>query len=325
MLKSSWKLQLRLSLVLGIMFGMLFVILALVGNLLGFGGSVYFYLVLAIGITLLQYLAGPKMVEMSMRVRPVSETEFPELHQMIEELAHEANIPKPKIGISDMAVPNAFAYGRSKRSGHVCVTSGIMGLLDKEELRAVLGHEMSHIRHNDMMVTTIISMIPLICYYIGISSMFSNNDDNGGGLLVVLGIAGYFIGQLLVLAVSRIREYYADEGSVQLGCKPEKLASALYKLVYGAASTPEREIKEVEGSKAFFLNDVSNAGNEITRLNQLDLNNDGVIGADELEHLRNSNIKINTSQKLTEALSTHPDMLKRIKKLAELEVEYNQL
>ena len=322
MIKSAWKLQLRLAIVSMIMFGMVFVILAIAGNLIGLGGSVYFYFILALGITFIQYLAGPKMVEMSMGVRYVSESEFPELHQMVEELAHEANLPKPKVAVSSMSVPNAFAYGRTKRDGHVCVTSGIMGLLDKEELKAVLGHEMSHIKHNDMMITTIISVIPLICYYVGISSMFSSNDDNGGGLLVILGIAGYFIGQLLVLAVSRIREYYADEGSVQLGCKPEKLASALYKLVYGAARCPERDIKEVEGSKAFFLNDVSNAGKEITRLNQLDLNNDGVIGADELEHLRNFNININTSTKFTEALSTLPDMLKRIKKLAELQEEY---
>ena len=216
-------------------------------------------------------------------------------------------------------VPNAFAYGRSKRSGHVCVTRGILGLLDEEELRAVLGHEMSHIKHNDMAITTVVSAIPLICYYLAFSLMFSGggDNDNGGPILGILALIAYFLGQLIVLFISRIREYYADAGSVELGCKPEKLASALYKLVYGAAKVPQSEIKDIEGTKAFFLTDISNARNEFNNLAQLDLNNDGIISAEELNVLRDSNVKVGASNKIMELLSTHPDMLKRIKRLAD--------
>ena len=318
-MKGTWKLKLRLWLSMAVMFGLIYVLIMFAGSRLGFGGFYGFYAIAGLFVIFLQYIFGPKIVESSMGVHQLSEAEAPELHQMVAELAAAANIPKPKVGISNTMVPNAFAYGRSKRSGHVCVTKGILGLLDKEELRAVLGHEMSHIKHNDMAITTIVSAVPLICYYLSFSLMFSGgNDDNGGGaILGFVALIAYFVGQLIVLFISRIREYYADAGSVELGCQPEKLASALYKLVYGAARVPESEIKDIEGTKAFFLTDISNARNEFDNLAQLDLDHDGTISADELRVLRDSKVNVSTSNKMMELLSTHPDMLKRIKRLAD--------
>ena len=318
-MKGTWKLKLRLWLSMAVMFGLVYVLIMLAGNCLGFGGFYGFYAIAGIFVIFLQYLFGPKIVESSMGVHQLSEAEAPELHQMMAELAAAANITKPKVGISNTMVPNAFAYGRSKRSGHVCVTKGILGLLDQEELRAVLGHEMSHIKHNDMAITTIVSAIPLICYYLSFSLMFSGggDNDNGGAILGFIALIAYFLGQLIVLSISRIREYYADAGSVDLGCQPEKLASALYKLVYGAARVPQQEIKDIEGTKAFFLTDISNARKEINNLAQLDLDHDGTISREELNILRDSNVNVSTSNKMMELLSTHPDMLKRIKKLAD--------
>ena len=318
-MKGTWKLKLRLWLSMLVMFGLVYVVIMLAGNFLGYGGFYGFYAIAGLAVLFLQYLFGPKIVESSMGVHQLSEAEAPELHQIVEELAAEANIPKPKVGISNTMVPNAFAYGRSKRSGHVCVTKGILGLLDRDELKAVLGHEISHIKHNDMAITTIVSAIPLICYYLSFSLMFSGrgDNDNGGVVLGFLALIAYFLGQLIVLFISRIREYYADAGSVELGCRPEKLASALYKLVYGAAKVPESEIKDIEGTKAFFLTDISNATTELKNLAQLDLDQDGTISADELRVLRDSKVNVSASNKLMELLSTHPDMLKRIKRLAD--------
>ena len=293
----------------------------LAGNFLGYGGFYGFYAIAGILVLFLQYIFGPKIVESSMGVHQLSESEAPELHQMVAELAAAANIPKPKVGISNTMVPNAFAYGRSKRSGHVCVTKGILGLLDHDELKAVLGHEISHIKHNDMAITTIVSAIPLVCYYLAFSLMFSgggDNDNGGGAILGFLALIAYLLGQLIVLFISRVREYYADAGSVDLGCQPEKLASALYKLVNGAAKLPNQEIKDVEGSKAFFLTDISNAKNEIHNLSQVDSNMDGVISREELYQLKGDSVKISRSNKVMEMLSTHPDMLKRIKRLADM-------
>lgn len=320
-MKGTWKLKLRLWLSMLIMFGLLYVIIMLAGNFLGYGGFYGFYAITGLFVIFLQYIFGPKIVESSMGVHYLSEAEAPELHQMVEELAVAANIPKPKVGISSTMVPNAFAYGRSKRSGHVCVTRGILGLLDHDELKAVLGHEISHIKHNDMAITTVVSAIPLVCYYMAFSLMFSGgggDNNNGGPILGILALFAYFLGQLIVLFISRVREYYADAGSVDLGCRPEKLASALYKLVYGAAKIPEQEIKDVEGTKAFFLTDISNAQSEIMELSQIDLNHDGIISKEELDMLKNNKVKVSTSNKIMEMLSTHPDMLKRIKRLADM-------
>ena len=318
-MKGTWKLKLRLWLAMLFMFAIVYILIMLAGNFLGYGGFYGFYAIAGLVVLFLQYLFGPKIVESSMGVHQLSEAEAPELHRIVEELAMAANIPKPKVGISNTMVPNAFAYGRSKRSGHVCVTKGILGILDQDELKAVLGHEISHIKHNDMAITTIVSAVPLICYYLAFSLMFSGggDNDNGGPILGILALIAYFLGQLIVLFISRVREYYADAGSVDLGCSPEKMASALYKLVYGAAKLPESEIKDVEGTKAFFLTDISNARKEFNNLAQLDLNKDGKISAEELNVLRDSNVKVGASNKIMELLSTHPDMLKRIKRLAD--------
>ena len=290
----------------------------LISSYFGFGGPLIFAF-FGIVVVFIQYLVGPKMVETMMHVHYVSEQEAPNLHAMVEELAMKAGIQKPKVGVAEINVPNAFAFGRSKGDARICVTRGILKLLDKEELEAVLGHEMSHVRHSDMAVMTLISVVPLICYYIFISTLFSGRNNNGGGAIVgIAALGAYLVGQLLVLFVSRSREYYADQGSIELGGKPHKLASALYKLVYGSATANKDEVKEVEGLKAFFVNDISDAGNEINDLQQLDVNMDGVISEEELSRLRYSDTRISTGQSIMELLSTHPNMVKRVKRLSEL-------
>jgi heat shock protein HtpX len=252
-----FMLTLRLLLATILLFGILYAIITAICSYLGFGGP-WVFAILAIVIVFSQYMIGPKMVETVMRVRYVSPQEAPNLHTMIEELAMNAGIPKPKIGISETNIPNAFAFGRTKGDGRVCVTRGIMNLLDEEEMKAVLGHEISHIRHYDMAVMTLISVVPLICYWIFISTLFSDSE-NDAGIIGIAAFVGYLLSQLLVLFVSRVREYYADQGSVEIGAKPHKLASALYKMVYGSVNLNKTELKQVEGVKAFFVNDISDA------------------------------------------------------------------
>ncbi|MBC7100351.1 zinc metalloprotease HtpX [Methanothermobacter tenebrarum] len=311
----TWKLKLRMFLATIFLFAIIYVILMLIGSIMGFGGPL-FYMLLGLGIILLQYLISPSIVEATMRVEYVSPEEAPRLHAMVEELAMKAGIPKPRVGIADIGIPNAFAFGRTKSDGRVCVTRGILRLLDEEELKAVLGHEISHIRHNDMIVMTLVSAIPLICYYIYISSIFSRDRDMS--LIGLLALVAYLIGQLIVLFISRVREYYADYGSVEIGGQPHKLASALYKLVYGSAASEEDEIREVEGLKAFFVNDVSRATAEIEDLRQVDLDMNGTISEGELQQIKYRDVKIGAAARIMELLSTHPNMLKRIKRLSEL-------
>jgi heat shock protein HtpX len=143
------RLQTRMFLLIAVMFGILYGVITGVGTVMG-AGSTISYVILAFVFLGLQYLISPTIVGWTMRVKWVSEKEQPELHRMVAELAQEAHLPKPKVGISQLNIPNAFAYGRTQGDGRICVTQGILKLLNKDELRAVLGHEMSHIRHRDM-------------------------------------------------------------------------------------------------------------------------------------------------------------------------------
>jgi heat shock protein HtpX len=266
-------------------------------------------------------MIGPKIVEWSMRVKYIKREENPRLYQMVESLASRANIPMPKIGIAQIPLPNAFAFGRGIRDGRVCVTEGVLKLLDEEELKAVLGHELSHLKNRDVLTITLLSVIPMIMYRLAWQFLFyGRRRDERGGNTVLIGIAAfifYFVTNLLVLYASRIREYFADRGSVLLGNKPHALASSLYKLVYGAARVDKESLKEVEGLKAFFMNDPSCALSEIKELSQLDIDKSGTIDASELEFLKNKKLNLNFGDKLLELLSTHPNMLKRIKQLSE--------
>lgn len=314
---STLRLTMRLYLAIALLFFLLYVIVTLVGYFLGFGGPTL-YALLAIVIIIGQYLLGPKLVEMTMRVRYVSPQEAPKLHAMVDELAMKAGIPKPKVGISEVNIPNAFAFGRTKKDGRVCVTRGILNVLNEGELKAVLGHELSHINHRDMAVITLISAVPLIFYYIFISTLFSGGRDDNAGLIGIVALVGYLLSELVVLFVSRVREYYADQGSVELGNPPHELASALYKLTYTSATADKREVKEVEGVKAFFVNDISSSSDVVSDLKQLDLDMDGTISESELEELKYSRTKISTGSRVMEILSTHPNMVKRVKRLSEL-------
>lgn len=315
--KTAW-LKLRMWILLTVLFGIIYALVALVSYIFGVSNFILFG-IMAFGFTFLQYMIGPYIVQWSMGVKYISEKEEPELHDIISKLAKKANIPKPKIGISPSPVPNAFAFGRWKSDGRVCVTRGILNLLDKKELEAVLGHELSHLKHRDVAVITAISVIPLICWFLARGVLFSGSRDRGGAAIIgIFAFALYFITNLLVLYGSRIREYYADAGSVSLGNEPHYLASALYKLVLGSAKASPLQIKQIEGMKAFFANDVSRAHVEIQEISQLDLDKSGHIDASELAEMKNKTIKLRALDKMMEVMSTHPNMLKRIKALSAL-------
>jgi heat shock protein HtpX len=222
-------------------------------------------------------------------------------------------------------MPNAFAFGRTSKDGWVCVTQGILDLLSKDELRAVLGHEMSHIKHRDMMIMTLLSAIPLVMYWIAWGTMFRGmlgGRGQSGVIAIVIGMGAfvlYFITNLLVLYGSRIREYFADKGSVELGSEPHHLATALYKLVYSNARFKGRqEVKQMEEVKAFFVNNPTRGWSEIKELSQIDFDMSSTIDSYELMELRSKSIKLSSADKMMEILGTHPNMPKRIKRLSSL-------
>ena len=316
-----WSLQLRMWLLVTLLFGIIYALVVIVGTSFLHVGGFSFYLIISLVMMIIQYMLGPKIVEWSMRVKYIKRDDNPRLFQIVKSLSVRANIPMPRIGIAQIAIPNAFAFGRSLKDGRVCVTSGILDLLNEEELKAVLGHELSHLKNHDVLTITLLSVIPMVMYRIAWQFLFfGRRRDERGGNTVFIGLAAflfYFITNLLVLYASRIREYFADRGSVLLGNQPKALASSLYKLAYGSAKLNKEDLKQVEGLKAFFINDPSRGRKEVLELSQLDLDKNGMIDAAELELLRKSNIRLNLGDKMLELLSTHPNMLKRIKKLSE--------
>lgn len=264
-----------------------------------------------------------------MRVRYVSEHEQPGLHRMVSELAMKAGIPKPKVGISEVPIPNAFAFGTSKKKSRVCITRKLMEMLEHDEIEAVLGHELSHIKHRDVAVITALSVIPMICYFIYFSFFWSGILGGGGrgrgeGELPMLAIAliafvVYFISNLIVLYASRIREYYADAGSATLTGKPHSLASALYKMIYGSTSTGakmDKIRKEMGSMRAFFATDPITARKDLKDLRAADRDRNGRIDAYELKvFAERAEIKVSRAERLMEIFSTHPNPVSRVKRL----------
>ncbi|MCM8813491.1 MAG: zinc metalloprotease HtpX [Candidatus Omnitrophica bacterium] len=313
-------LQLRMYILIIFLFSILYAIVSMIGYAAGIS-SHSFYLIAALLMTGVQYMIGPKLIELFMGVRYIGRDENPGLYAMVADMAAKAQIPMPRVAISRLQIPNAFAFGRWLRDGRVCVTEGILRLLNEAELRAVLGHEIAHIKNRDVLTITMLSVVPLVLYHISRHLLWFGNRGNrrGQGNTAVVGLIAllaYFITNLLVLYASRIREYFADRGSVVLGNHPRHLATALYKLVYGSARAPRDSVRMVEGAKAFFINDPSRAGKELRELKEIDQDLSGSIDADELRALQNTAVRLSAADKLIELFGTHPNMLKRIKQLA---------
>jgi heat shock protein HtpX len=313
-------LKLRMWLLVAILFSIVYgVVVAISYSAFGVV-NFWFYLWLSLVMLFIQFIIGPKIIEWTMRIKYVSESEYPRLFAMVRNLSSVARLPMPKVAISDMSLPNAFAFGRWRSDGRVCLTRGIMHLLSEDELRAVLAHEISHLKNRDVLTITLLSVIPIILYRIAIHTLYFRDrrrESQGSAALIgMVAMIFYFVTNLLVLYASRIREYFADRGAVSLGCQPSNLASALYKLVYGSARADKESLREVEGLKAFFVNDPSCAVNEIKELRQLDLDTSGTIDADELAALSSKGLRLGFGDRLLEVLSTHPNMLKRIKQLS---------
>jgi heat shock protein HtpX len=196
----------------------------------------------------------------AMRAREVTPEEAPELHGMIDRLCALADMPKPRVGIADMAMPNAFATGRSPDRAVVCVTTGILQTLDAEELEAVLAHELSHVAHRDVLVMTLASSAGIAAGMLTRGAQFgglSRGRDSGGTPAVLIAITVslvvYAISFLLLRLLSRYRELCADRSGAYLTMKPQALASALTKIAGGVNAIPQRDLRSGSAVNSLFI------------------------------------------------------------------------
>lgn len=217
-----------------------------IGAILGGKSGMTIALILAFGINFITYWFSDKIVLKMYRARQVSEAEAPDLYNMVRRLAQKAGLPMPKVYIIDQDQPNAFATGRNPAHGAVAATTGIMRILSREELEGVMAHELAHIKNRDILVSTIAAAIAGAISYLAQMAQWAmifggRSDEEGGGnpiAAIVMMIVGPIAAMLVQMAISRAREYGADEGGAKIAGNPMYLASALNKLDMASRQIP---------------------------------------------------------------------------------------
>ena len=215
---------------------------------------------------LLQWYFSDRIVLWSSGAKIVSRDQYPELHDLVERIVARNNLPKPRIAVINTQMPNAFATGKTPKSSVVAVTTGLMNMLDPEELEGVIGHELSHIKNRDVLVLTLASLFSTVAWYLMQFSFYGGyyggggygrrgDRDNGGGMVLILLVAviTWFVSFLIIRAISRYREFVADRDGALITGKPVKLANALLKISGTMKRIPTQDLRQMEGMNAFFI------------------------------------------------------------------------
>lgn len=247
------------------LFASIWVVLLAIGALVAGGRYIWIFALIGVGTTAYSYWNSDKLAIKAMRAYPVSEMEAPAMYRIVRELSTKAGKPMPSLFISPTDAPNAFATGRNPSHAAVCCTQGILDLLDERELRGVLGHELMHVYNRDILTSSIaaalagiITSIAQMMMWFGMfGGLGGNNDDDRPNPLAMLAMAflAPIAASMIQLAISRTREYDADEDGSSLTGDPLALASALRKLEAGTARTPlAPEPKVVNASHMMIAN-----------------------------------------------------------------------
>jgi heat shock protein HtpX len=257
---TKWKGDSGLKARMGLSFvilGILYVIFLSILHYLGVG---YIPLAIIASVMILaQWYFSDKIVLWTSGAKIISREEYPKLHEIVERLSTKNGLPKPKVAMVNSNVPNAFATGKSPKSSLVAVTTGLLELLDDDELEAVIGHELTHVRSRDVLVLTLASVFSTVAWYLMQFGFFGglqtrNRNSAGSGVIVLLvAIVTWVVSFLIIRAISRYREYSADRGGAIMTGKPDKLSTALLKISGKIKVLPPNELKNVQKLNAFFI------------------------------------------------------------------------
>ena len=242
-------------LLIGIVYGFFAYVMMRLGMPLFFTGMI------VLGFAIFQYFMSDRLVMMSTGAKELSEEDAPELFAMIRELADRYGMPMPKVAIIQSAMPNAFATGRNPNNALVAVTTGILQRLSRRELRAVLGHELAHVANRDMKVLAIsnffVTLTSFLMTMFFFNMLFGRRDTGSSSapfmIAYLVTILVYFVGKLLVLALTRYREYGADHTGAEISGDPGGLADALQKISMGMDYIPDDDLRRLQTAQAFLI------------------------------------------------------------------------
>jgi heat shock protein HtpX len=262
---------------------------------------------------IIQWLIAPYLIDAMYRVKEVKRSEDPELHGVVETLSKKSGIKTPRLMKAKIPIPNAFAYGSPIAGSRVAVTTGLLETLEPEEVEAVIGHELGHLKHRDVQVMMFVSILPAIFYYIGFSMILSSSYRRRIG---IASIFLYWVLTMFTLYLSRLREYFADRHSASIvEDGPRKLSEGLAKIVNSTSRMKKtrRNTNSLNSFKALFISDPDRAELDSSSMMQV-----GAYTTDRKlveEVLRK---KVTSFDRVMEIFSTHPNIVKRLKALQEL-------
>jgi heat shock protein HtpX len=317
-----WKLRLSLVGSLAIIISLSTLFLTLVLSLLGVMDLVTLG-VLVVAFNIIQWLISPYIIDALYRVRAIPESENPKLHEVVENLSRKSGIKKPRLMLAQIPIPNAFAYGSPIAGNRVAVTTGLLKTLDFEEVEAVIGHELGHLKHRDVQVMMFVSLLPALFYYLGyslmLSSMYSRRRDDAGGGTAIIGMVllafSLFLNYVCVTMLSRTREYYADRHSASIvEDGPRKLSEGLAKIVHMTKNMKyvKKQTQNLYAFKALFIADPDHAETDSMAISAVTAASDQKLVQEYLSK------ELTLADRIAEIFSTHPNIIKRLRALQEL-------
>lgn len=316
-----WKLRVSMVGTVALIIGLSTLFFTLILSLTGAFDIVTLGVLVAV-FNVAQWLASPYIIDALYKVHELPANEHPELHAMLDDLSQKSGIKKPRLMLANIPLPNAFAYGSPVAGTRIAVTGELLKTLDGGEVEAVVGHEVGHLKHRDVQTMMFVSMLPAVAYYIGYSLMMSSmfnrqqKDSNGGAMLGIAFMAFSWVLNIFILYFSRLREYYADRHSASVvDHGSSKLSTGLAKIVKTSKSLNKAkpETKTLGAFKALFITDPDRAKLDSAEMSR------GAAGDKQKLVQEILSRKLTTADRILEVFSTHPNIIKRLKALQELD------